>query len=283
MKTKILFINTEMSPYLPDTNTTLNTRRLAELMNNMGHEVRIFMPKWGLVNERKNQLHEVIRLSGMNLILNEADHPLLIKVAALPQTRMQVYFIDNYDYFSRKALYGTAKETYKDNAERMAFFARGVIETVRKLKWHPDVVYCQGWFAAVAPVYIKKVWNDDPSFKKVKVVFAYFNNGFKGLMPDGFQQTVRRDGISKSDLKECKDKITDCTAVQRMAVKHSDGLIISDQTAEAIELREFAEKLGKPVLQASSDDWEAEWYDNFFEKFNPKKETETIDEDSDLE
>lgn len=269
-KTKILFINTEVMPYLPESRMSSLGRRLPQELLEAGHEVRIFMPRFGPINERRNQLHEVIRLSGMNLIINDTDHPLIIKVASIQSARMQVYFIDNDDFFTHRKVYGEEEKEYSDNAERCVFFARGVIETIRKLRWKPDVVYCQGWFAAIAPVYIKKSFGEDPCFRGCKVVYDLFGNVFKSPLQNNFYSTVKREGVLKADLIETKDKAVDFTMLSRLAVKFSDGLIISDNTPEAAAIREYAESRNLPIMDATSEELDIAQYDAFFEQFNSK-------------
>ena len=269
-KTKILFINTEVMPYLPESRMSSLGRRLPQELLEAGHEVRIFMPRFGPINERRNQLHEVIRLSGMNLIINDTDHPLIIKVASIQSARMQVYFIDNDDFFTHRKVYGEENKEYSDNAERCVFFARGVIETIRKLRWKPDVVYCQGWFAAIAPVYIKKSFGEDPCFRGCKVVYDLFGNVFKSPLQNNFYSTVKREGVLKADLIETKDKAVDFTMLSRLAVKFSDGLIISDNTPEAAAIREYAESRNLPIMDATSEELDIAQYDAFFEQFNSK-------------
>lgn len=269
-KTKILFINTEVMPYLPESRMSSHGRRLPQELLEAGHEVRIFMPRFGPINERRNQLHEVIRLSGMNLIINDTDHPLIIKVASIQSARMQVYFIDNDDFFTHRKVYGEEDKEYSDNAERCVFFARGVIETIRKLRWKPDVVYCQGWFAAIAPVYIKKSFGEDPCFRGCKVVYDLFGNVFKSPLQNNFYSTVKREGVLKADLIETKDKAVDFTMLSRLAVKFSDGLIISDNTPEAAAIREYAESRNLPIMDATSEELDIAQYDAFFEQFNSK-------------
>ncbi len=267
-KTKILFINTEVMPYLPEERMSSIGRRLPQGIQEAGHEIRTFMPRFGQINERRNQLHEVIRLSGMNLIINETDHPLIIKVASIQQARMQVYFIDNDEYFTHRDKYSNKHGEYSDNAERCVFFARGVIETIRKLRWRPDVVYCQGWFSAIAPLYIKKTFAEDPYFRGVKVVFAMYDNGFKSNMPSSFYHTVKREGVLKADLIEVKDKPVDYVALCKLAVKFSDGLIITDSTPEAEEVKAYAESRGIKILDATDEDLDINKYDEFFEQYN---------------
>ena len=171
---KVLFISQEISPYTAETKEALAGRKIPQGIQEKGYEVRTFMPKYGCINERRNQLHEVIRLSGMNVIIDDTDHPLIIKVATLQPTRMQVYFIDNDDYFQHRQMVADENGVeYTDNDERAIFYARGVLETVKKLRWCPDVIHCQGWMSAFVPLYIKKAYQDEPSFRDSKVVFSY--------------------------------------------------------------------------------------------------------------
>ena len=176
---RILYVCQEVAPYVPDTEGALLCRKLSQAMQERGNEIRTFMPRYGCINERRHQLHEVIRLSGMNLIIDDNDHQLIIKVASIPSARVQIYFIDNDDYFARKAILRDADESYfEDNDERAIFFARGVLETVKKLRWTPTVVHCHDWFSGIVPIYLKKVFADDPIFKEVKIVISLYGDGF---------------------------------------------------------------------------------------------------------
>ena len=182
MASKILYVCQEITPYLPETENSRLCRALTQAMQERGNEIRTFMPRYGCINERRHQLHEVIRLSGMNLIIDDNDHQLIIKVASIPSARVQIYFIDNDDYFARKAILRDADENYfEDNDERAIFFARGVLETVKKLRWTPTVVHCHGWFSSIVPIYLKKVFADDPIFKayrkEYKKRFAWIKAG----------------------------------------------------------------------------------------------------------
>ena len=188
---------------------------------------------------------------------------------------MQVYFIDNDEYFTHRNKYGNAHGEYSDNAERCVFFARGVIETIRKLRWKPDVVYCQGWFSAIAPIYIKKTFAEDPCFRGVKIVFAMFDNGFQGNLSSNFYRTVKREGVLKADLIEVKDKPVDYVTLCKLAVKFCDGLIISDNTPAAEEVKVYAESRGIHILDATDEELDIDKYDQFFELYN----TNPVEED----
>lgn len=191
MTKKVLFINQEIIPYVPETELSVMGKKVPQAIIDKGWEIRTFMPKWGNINERRGQLHEVIRLSGMNLIIDDTDHPLIIKVATIPQTRIQVYFIDNDDYFAKRKM--TTDENgveYADNGERAVFFARGVLETVKKLRWIPDVIHCQGWMSAVIPFYIKTAYADEPSFANTKVVTSLLGTKFDNNLADNFKRCI---------------------------------------------------------------------------------------------
>ena len=198
---KILYVCQEIMPYLPESELSSLSRHLAQAMQERGNEIRTFMPRYGCINERRNQLHEVIRLSGMNLIIDDNDHQLIIKVASIPSARIQIYFIDNDDFFSRKATLTDAEgNEFADNDERAIFFARGVLETVRKLNWTPTVVHCMGWMSAITPIYLKKVFNDDPLFRDVKVVVTLCNDRFEQNLSEGLDQKIANEGVKDENL-----------------------------------------------------------------------------------
>ena len=201
-KKKILFINQEITPYVPDNTLSVMGKSVPQAMQELNHEIRTFMPKWGTINERRGQLHEVIRLSGMNLIINDTDHPLIIKVASIQSARVQVYFIDNDDYFGKRLMEKDEKgEDYADNGERAIFFARGVLETVKKLRWVPDIIHCQGWMSGVVPFYVKTAYHDEPSFAETKVVTALFNKSINKDFGEDFKKCLEfRD--AKAELLE---------------------------------------------------------------------------------
>jgi starch synthase len=223
---KVLYISQEIFPYLPESELSNMGRYLPQAVQDRGLETRTFMPKFGAVNERRNQLHEVIRLSGMNLIIDDTDHPLIIKVASIQSARLQVYFIDNEDYFHRKnTIADENDEEYEDNDERTIFFVRGVMETVKKLRWTPDVIHCQGWMTALAPLYIKKAYHDDPFFKNSKVVYSLFNDEFKKPFRSLFAKRLLLEGIEKKHVVHVKDKVIDYVALNKLAIDYSDGVI----------------------------------------------------------
>ena len=198
---RVLFVNSEIFPYLPETGISLIGRYLPQGIQERKREIRSFMPRFGCINERKNQLHEVIRLSGMNIIINDVDRPLVIKVASISAARMQVYFIDNEDYFHRKQVYlDETGKFFDDNAERAIFFARGVLETVKKLRWAPDIIHCQGWISHMLPLYLKKSYIDDPIFSESKVVLSLYDDTPKEMFSSDFSDLAMFNGVQKEDI-----------------------------------------------------------------------------------
>lgn len=235
-KKRVLYISHEIVPYLPESDISETSRFLPQKMNDKGQEVRIFMPRFGCINERRHQLHEVIRLSGMNLIVNDMDQPLIIKVASVPQARMQVYFIDNEEYFKRKTIFADDKgKAHKDNDERAIFFGRGVLETVKKLGWVPDIIHCHGWMASFVPLYLKTVYADDPMFANSKVVYSAYNDGFEGKISENLTEKLKFDGIEDSMI----DNLSEPTHEQLVmsAAEHSDAIIqaSADLSPELVE------------------------------------------------
>ena len=263
---KILYVCQEIMPYLPESELSGLSRYLIQAMQESGNEIRTFMPRYGCINERRNQLHEVIRLSGMNLIIDNDDHQLIIKVASIPSARIQVYFIDNDDYFSRKAVLTDSEgEEFKDNDERAIFFARGVLETVRKLNWTPDVVHCMGWMSAVTPIYLRKVFNDEPLFRDVKIVVTLCDDSFKQDLSENFVQKIESEGVKDENLAKLSP--TSYENLYRFVIDYADGVAITSANANK-ELVEYARQSGKPVLEYQEPEAEgfADNYNRFYEE-----------------
>jgi len=263
-KKRILFVSQEITPYIEETPIGLIGRHLPQGIQEKGREIRTFMPRYGSINERRNQLHEVIRLSGMNLIIDNNDHPLIIKVASIQQARMQIYFIDNEDYFQRKAsLYDKNGKFFEDNDERAIFFARGVLETVKKLGWAPDIIHCHGWFTSLIPLYVKKSYRDNPLFSETKVVISIYNDDFKEEMPSDISKKIKYDGITKQDLAYYKK--TNFVSLIKAAVEYSDGVIIGSPKINK-ELQEYVGISGKPVLEYQGEQQYLEAFSDFYDK-----------------
>ena len=253
MAKKILFINQEISPYVPETTLSVMGRDLPSKMQEDGFEIRTFMPKWGNINERRGQLHEVIRLSGMNLVIDDTDHPLIIKVASIPQTRLQVYFIDNDDYFmKRKMAVDENGEEYDENGERAIFFARGVLETVKKLRWSPEVIHCQGWMGYIVPLFIKTAYKDEPTFAGTKVVTSIFSQGLTKKIGDNFKRCLEFKDVTVESLSDYKDDF-DFTEICKLAIDHSDAVVQAEADAYP-ELIEYAKSKGIEVLPYQGED-----------------------------
>ncbi len=262
---KILFINQEIVPYVPDSEMSLLGKQVPHVVQEKGYEIRTFMPKWGIINERRGQLHEVIRLSRMMLIIDETDHPLIIKVASIPQTRIQVYFIDNDDYFSKRQMaFDENGEEYEDNGERAIFFARGVLETVKKLRWVPDIIHCQGWMTSVVPFYIKKAYQDEPSFANTKVVTSLFANNLKRELGEDFKRGIDfRD--AKRELLDRYNANFDFNELSKLAIDYSDGIVEGGVDVSA-ELLKYASDGGKPVLAHTADEQLGNALDGFYDQ-----------------
>lgn len=245
---KVLYISQEIAPYLPESPLAMAGRSLAQSAQDNGYEVRTFMPKYGAINERRNQLHEVIRLSGMNVIIDDADHPLIIKVATLQPSRMQVYFIDNDDYFHfspDKTL--ETQSSAADNDERIMFFARGVIETVKKLRWNPAIVHCLGWTSALVPLYLKRTYAEDPTFANSKTVYALRSESFEGTLDPRFAEKLKLNDISDADISVFGSSDVDFNALNRLAIDFADAITIASPDVDPA-LIDYARKSGKPVL-----------------------------------
>ncbi|OJU53752.1 MAG: glycogen synthase [Bacteroidales bacterium 45-6] len=264
---RVLYITQEIFPYLPESNISTISRHLPQAIQEKGREIRTFMPRFGNINERRNQLHEVIRLSGMNLIINDTDHPLIIKVASIQAARMQIYFIDNDDFFSRKfTTEDDNGEEFADNDERSIFYVRGVMETIKKLRWIPDIIHCHGWMTALTPLFIKRAYADDPCFKGSKIVYSLYGDEMKRPFSPDFINKVSLDGITDDDVKDLEGE-TDFVKLTNFALKYSDGVIQSSETINP-QLLKSAQESGIPFLPFNPDfnTWTEE-VNSFYEQF----------------
>lgn len=246
---KILFITQEIKPYLQSSEMAEIGRNLPQSIQESGKEIRTFMPKWGNINERRNQLHEVIRLSGMNIIIDDTDHPLIIKVASIQAARMQVYFIDNDDYFQQTPSDIVNQKDFEDNDERMIFYSRGVLETVKKLRWVPDVVHCHGWISALAPIYIKKAYSEEPSFRNTKIVVSLYGNNFEGTVNPNFKEKAIITGIEPEDINIENPENIDYRQITKVALDYTDGIIAHGDIDP--EILEYAKSKNIPVIKYS--------------------------------
>ncbi len=227
-KKRILFVTQEMNPYLTLTEIGKVVRQLPQYVQENGLEIRVLMPRFGNINERRNRLHEVVRLSGMNIIIDDEDFPLIIKVASLPGARIQVYFLDNEEFFKRKFVFRDDKEKfYEDNAERTIFFCRGALETVKKFGWSPDIIHCHGWMTSLIPLYLKTLYIDDPVFAEAKTVFSVYNKDFSETLEESFitkalvADVVNEDHMAVFNGRTFED-------LQLGGVKYSDAAVVGD-------------------------------------------------------
>jgi len=262
-KAKVLFVSSEITPYLEESPLGIIGRKLPQGIQERGKEIRTFMPRFGCINERRNQLHEVIRLSGMNLIINDNDHPLIIKVASIQSARMQVYFIDNEEYFQRKLTYVNQEgNLFEDSDERTIFFCRGVIETVKKLGWAPDVIHCHGWMTSMLPIMIKKAYSEDPIFAESKIVYSVYDDAFTGQMNAKTAQKLKMEGMNDKDLKHYKTP--NYINLTKSAIDYSDAVIRGSEATEK-EINTYLRASGKPVLEYQSPEDYMDAYSEFYD------------------
>ena len=260
---RILYVAPEIFPYLPESYISHICRFLPQGIQERENEIRTFMPKYGCINERKNQLHEVIRLSGQNIIVDNSDHPLIIKVASLQVVRMQIYFIDSEDYFKRKQMfYSPEGEFFADNDERMIFFAKGVIETVRKLGWTPDIIHCHGWISSLVPLFIKTCYKDNPLFQDTRIVYSIYNDQFPATLNDGFTKKLAGTGIDEPFLTDLEP--ANFFSMMKKAAEFSDGVVIGHQDVIP-EFRTYLENYPRPVMTHPEEEPFVEPYDSFYD------------------
>ena len=248
---RILFLSQEIYPYLAEeTPIRMLNRRLPEMFQQKGFETRTFMPKFGDINERRNQLHEVIRLSGMNLIIDDTDHPLLIKVASIQSARIQVYFTDNDDLFHRRK--GIADENgveYPDNDKRCIFFSRGVLETVKKQHWTPNIIHCSGWMTALAPLFLKRTYSDEPFFANAKVVLVIDDQEYQTPFSTKFAEKLcAHDGITANDVRSIAGFPVGYEELMRLAIDYSDAIVFASPNVNQ-RVQNYAITKNKPILE----------------------------------
>ena len=263
-KSRILFVTQEITPFLNETTLAETVRKISQGVHEKDKEIRIFMPRFGVINERRHQLHEVIRLSGMNLIVNDADHPLIIKVASIPQARIQVYFIDNEEFFKRKRVFTDEDNKFsKDNDERSIFFCRGVVETVKKLGWKPDIVHCHGWMTSLLPLYLKNMYKDDPHFNNAKTMYTVYDDGNNEKLPKNFMDKLAFDDIPTEDIVNKENPSID--SLNYLGVQWSDIIGIGSKTINP-ELESYIVESGKPILGLQDEECLVEAHQDFYDK-----------------
>jgi starch synthase len=252
---KVLFVSSEVFPYVARNEVSSHAFDSAKSVHSKGGKIRIFTPRYGVINERRNQLHEVIRLSGMNLVINDSDMPLIIKVASIPRQGMQVYFIDNEDYFKRKALFTDKNDQlFADNDERAIFFAKGVVETVKKLIWAPDVIQIDGWMSSLLPLYIKNYYKDEPLFSNCKIVTTLHNSSFEGPLSDNLIEKVKFDGIEESKITSLSNATHNNLLIN--AIENSDA-VVNPYGIWDSEIMKTIENNNIPVLESLEEEIDA--------------------------
>lgn len=266
-KKRVLYVTQEMSPYTALTEISGILNQLAPHVYNKGMEVRVLMPRFGSINERRHRLHEVVRLSGMNIIVDDDDFPLIIKVASLPGSRMQVYFLDNEEFFKRKFVFNDADDKpFDDNADRMVFFCKGVMETVKKFGWAPDIIHCNGWMTSLIPMYHQKIYKSDPIFQDATMVYSAHNSSYEETFGQDFLTKAMINDLTEEDLAPYHDgdKIT----LHEGAIKHADGIIrgsesYNDSVQAALDSSEV------PSIAHDNEEFLAqyiEFYNSFIEE-----------------
>lgn len=259
---RILFVSSEVTPYLPENEVSTSSFDTPKMINDQGGQIRIFMPKYGAVNERRHQLHEVIRLSGMNLVINDMDMPLIIKVASIPKERIQVYFIDNDEYFKRKGTFADENEVlFEDNDERAIFFVKGVVETIKKLNWVPDVIHVQGWLASLLPLYLKQYYKNESIFSETKVVTSVFSKGFENQLSENMYEKVAFDEFEPPHIEWFKTPTYE--NIMKNAIDFSDGIIISSENIGE-ELNNYIKEANKPFLPFNAKENMKKTYTDFY-------------------
>lgn len=262
-KKRILYIEPEIYPYLPESYQSNICRFLPQGIQERENEIRTFMPKFGCINERKNQLHEVIRLSGQNIIVDNSDHPLIIKVASLQVVRMQIYFIDSEDYFKRKQLYFSPEgEFFADNDERMIFFAKGVIETVRKLGWSPDIIHCHGWISALVPIFVKTCYKDNPLFQDTHIVYSIYKDDFTDNFASDIAKKIAGTGIEESFVTHLNTPTY--AALMKTAIDYSDAVVVA-QEGVAPEVTDYLQTYPRRVFTHPQSEEYVPEYDTFYD------------------
>jgi len=268
---KIIFVSQEIYPYLSETPFASWGRSLPQSIQQRKYEVRTFMPDFGLINERRNQLHEVIRLSGMNIPIGDNDHPLVVKVASMQPSRIQVYFIDNDDYFQKSAddedAFGTNRP---DNDERLIFFTRGTVETARKLRWDPEVMQLSGWMSSLVPLYVKRVFADAPSFAETKLVYTVLDGDRRpASFPVDFFDKLKAEGVADEDIEAIKVLPADSRTLDRIAIMYADAVAFQGPEVDA-DLKAMCEQRNIPCVHLVGEGDHADRYDELYQSLMDK-------------
>jgi starch synthase len=262
-KLRILYVTSEINPFLEITEMAEILRKLPQEMQERGMEIRILVPRFGLINERKNRLHEVVRLSGINITVGEEEKPLIIKVASIPSAKLQVYFLDNEDYFQRKTVFTDKKgDFYDDNDERSIFFCKGALETVKKLGWAPDIVHCTDWMTALIPLYLKTTYKNDPLFKDTKSVFTIHNNIFDHKFGEDILPKAKMLDISDENLSNLRS--ADFLGFIKIGCQYADIVVKANNDFTENIVTAINETAGKQIEVSNNDENINETYYNLY-------------------
>lgn len=268
-KKRVLFVTQEMNPYTTISEISDVVRKLAPYTQGKGMEVRVLMPKYGSINERRHRLHEVVRLSGMNIIVDDDDFPLIIKVASLPGARLQVYFLDNEEFFKRKFVFNDEDEKpFEDNQERMVFFCKGVIETVKKFGWPPDIIHCHGWMSSLVPFYLNSVYKNDPIFEQSTIIFSAYKNDYESTFTKRFFELAAINQLEPEDLSDFKSRGK--VKLLLGGIKYADAVVKGSKSLPK-DVDNLIAAEGKPFLDYVGDEDELlpqmiDFYKGLFEK-----------------
>ncbi len=274
-KKRVLYVSQEIVPYTGETTMGEVASLLPQKTQEKGKDIRMFLPKFGVINERRHQLHEVIRLSGMNLIIDDFDHQLIIKVASIQKLRMQVYFIDNDEYFLTKHMFNNEDGSFMtNNDERMIFYCKGVIETVRKLGWKPDIIHCQGWFTSLVPMYIKKLYSGDPLFENVKVIYSVFDNTYDGVLSTTLPNKLLFENLELDDVAMLQE--SNINNLHKHAIDYADAVVQASSDIEK-EILDYIKKSEKPFMQYPGEEDYIDAYQDFYEQFIEEEEIATLE------
>ena len=279
MKKRVLYVSQEINPYTGETIMGGVGNLLPQKTQESGKDIRIFLPRFGVINERRHQLHEVIRLSGMNLIIDDFDHQLIIKVASIQKLRLQVYFIDNEEYFPSKQMFHDLEGDFmSNNDERIIFYCKGVIETVRKLGWAPDIIHCQGWFASLVPMYIKKLYAQEPLFDNVKVIYSVFDNSFDGVLSkNSLTEKLLFEQLEKKDVSRIQEATTN--NLHKFAIDYADAVVQASENIHE-DVSKHIKSSGKPFMQYPGAEDYIDAYQDFYDQFiQSEEEVEEIEEE----
>lgn len=264
-KARILYVSQQIYPYISETPQGIMERFLPQGIQEKGKEIRTFMPRYGTINERRHQLHEVIRLSGMNIIIDDVDHPLVIKVASIQQARMQVYFIENDDYYNRRGILCDRDGKYfKDNDDRAIFFSRGVLETIKKLSWSPDIIHCNGWISCVTAFYASTIYKDNPLFTNSKMVISLYEDVGNEMLNGNLYNKIKMRGIPEEALEPFKGD-NSYYSLMKIAIDYSSGVTLGSTNVDQ-ELIDYAKEKGKPVLEYHTQDSYIDAYNDFYDE-----------------